>query len=104
MEGCVSVFAGQSGVGKSSILNAIDPEFNLKTAEISQKLGRGKHTTRHAELYKIGKNAVVADTPGFSSFDVNELDPEELREYFVEFGEYSDCRFGNKCIHKNEPD
>lgn len=104
MEGCLSVFAGQSGVGKSSILNAIDPDFNLKTAEISRKLGRGKHTTRHAQLYKIGKNAVVADTPGFSSFDVEDMELEDLKDYFIEFAGYSDCRFGNKCIHKNEPD
>src|SRR3712207_2730183 len=103
MEDCVSVFAGQSGVGKSSILNAIDPNFNLKTNEISQKLGRGKHTTRHAELYKVGKNSIVADTPGFSSFDISEIDIEELKEYFIEFREYEDCRFGNKCIHRNEP-
>lgn len=103
MEGCISVFAGQSGVGKSSILNAIDSDFNLKTNEISQKLGRGKHTTRHAELYRIGNNAIVADTPGFSSFDVSEIDVEELKEYFIEFRDYEECRFGNKCIHKNEP-
>ena len=103
LEGCISVFAGQSGVGKSSIINAIDPEFNLETAEISQKLGRGKHTTRHAELFKIGDNAVIADTPGFSSFELNDIEIEELQEYFIEFGEYSDCKFGSKCIHKNEP-
>lgn len=70
LEGCISVFAGQSGVGKSSILNAIEPGFKIDTAEISQKLGRGKHTTRHSELYKLGPNAIVADTPGFSSFEL----------------------------------
>lgn len=103
MENSISVFAGQSGVGKSSIINAIDPEFNLETAEISQKLGRGKHTTRHAELFKVGKNAVIADTPGFSSFELNDIEIEELQEYFIEFEEYADCKFGSKCIHKNEP-
>lgn len=104
LEDSISVFAGQSGVGKSSILNAIEPEFNLKTAEISQKLGRGKHTTRHAQLYTIGKNAIVADTPGFSSLDITEVDPDLLKEYFIEFRNFDNCRFGNKCIHKNEPE
>lgn len=103
LEDSISVFAGQSGVGKSSILNAIDPSFKLETAEISKKLGRGKHTTRHAELYKIGKNAIIADTPGFSSLELNNIEIEELQEYFVEFRQYADCRFGSKCIHKNEP-
>ncbi|WAW14227.1 ribosome small subunit-dependent GTPase A [Peptostreptococcus equinus] len=104
LEDSISVFAGQSGVGKSSILNAIEPKFNLKTAEISQKLGRGKHTTRHAQLYTIGKNAIVADTPGFSSLDITEVDPDLLKEYFIEFRNFDNCRFGNKCIHKNEPE
>src|SRR3712207_7875526 len=79
------------------------PYTTLFRSEISQKLGRGKHTTRHAELYKVGKNSIVADTPGFSSFDISEIDIEELKEYFIEFREYEDCRFGNKCIHRNEP-
>lgn len=104
MKGCISVFAGQSGVGKSSILNSIDPDFNLKTSEISQKLGRGKHTTRHAELFRIGEDSIIADTPGFSSFELNDIDIEELQEYFIEFKNLEDCRFGSKCIHKNEPD
>lgn len=103
LEGCISVFAGQSGVGKSSILNAIEPGFALDTAEISQKLGRGKHTTRHSQLYKIGENAIVADTPGFSSFELTDIEIEELQEYFIEFDQYDGCRFGGKCIHKNEP-
>ncbi len=103
LEGNISVFAGQSGVGKSSIINYIAPGINLATAEISQKLGRGKHTTRHAELFKIGKNAIIADTPGFSSFELNDIDIEELQEYFIEFEEYRTCRFASKCIHKNEP-
>ena len=100
LEGCISVFAGQSGVGKSSILNAIEPGFKIDTAEISQKLGRGKHTTRHSELYKLGPNAIVADTPGFSSFELTDI---ELQEYFIEFAKFDGCRFGSKCIHKNEP-
>ena len=103
LEGCISVFAGQSGVGKSSILNAIEPGFKIDTAEISQKLGRGKHTTRHSELYKLGPNAIVADTPGFSSFELTDIEIEELQEYFIEFAKFDGCRFGSKCIHKNEP-
>lgn len=103
LEGCISVFAGQSGVGKSSIINYIAPGIDLATAEISQKLGRGKHTTRHAELFKIGKNAIIADTPGFSSFELNNIEVEELQEYFIEFEQYRTCKFGSKCIHKNEP-
>ena len=102
LEGCISVFAGQSGVGKSSILNAIEPGFKIDTAEISQKLGRGKHT-RHSELYKLGPNAIVADTPGFSSFELTDIEIEELQEYFIEFAKFDGCRFGSKCIHKNEP-
>lgn len=103
LEGCISVFVGQSGVGKSSILNAIEPGFKIDTAEISQKLGRGKHTTRHSELYKLGPNAIVADTPGFSSFELTDIEIEELQEYFIEFAKFDGCRFGSKCIHKNEP-
>lgn len=103
LEGCISVFAGQSGVGKSSILNVIKPGFKIDTAEISQKLGRGKHTTRHSELYKLGPNAIVADTPGFSSFELTNIEIEELQEYFIEFAKFDGCRFGSKCIHKNEP-
>lgn len=103
LDGNISVFAGQSGVGKSSIINYIAPRIDLATAEISQKLGRGKHTTRHAELFKIAKNTIIADTPGFSSFELNNIEIEELQEYFIEFVEYRDCKFGSKCIHKNEP-
>nr|WP_314276831.1 ribosome small subunit-dependent GTPase A [uncultured Peptostreptococcus sp.] len=104
LSGCVSVFAGQSGVGKSSILNAINPDFKLDTAEISHKLGRGKHTTRHSQLYEIEQGAIVADTPGFSSFDLKNIEIEDLQDYFIEFAKYEGCRFANKCIHKNEPD
>lgn len=103
MKGCLSVFAGQSGVGKSSIINYIAPNFNLETSEISKKLGRGKHTTRHAEIYKLDDDILIADTPGFSSFELNDIEVEELREYFIEFEKFGDCKFGSKCIHKNEP-
>ena len=70
--GKISAFTGNSGVGKSSILNALDPNFALATADVSHKLGRGKHTTRHVELFRLG-DALVADTPGFSSFDVDQM-------------------------------
>lgn len=104
LKGCISVFAGQSGVGKSSIINAINPKFNLETAEISKKLGRGKHTTRHAQLYKIGEDSTIADTPGFSSFELSDIEVDELKEYFIEFNKYENCRFSAKCIHVNEPE
>lgn len=104
MKGYTSVFAGQSGVGKSSIINSIVPELDLETSEISHKLGRGKHTTRHAQLFKIDEDTIFADTPGFSSFEINDVEEDELKHYFIEFSGLGECRFGNKCIHKNEPD
>src|SRR5690606_19066719 len=77
LENKITVFAGQSGVGKSSLLNALQPELNLETKAISKHLGRGKHTTRHVELLEIG-NGLVADTPGFSSLDFSNIEAEEL--------------------------
>lgn len=103
LRGHISAFAGQSGVGKSSLLNAINPEFSLETAQISKKLGRGKHTTRHVELFDLDEGCVVADTPGFSSFDISEIDPDDLKDYFVEFDLDEDCRFQRNCMHRNEP-
>ncbi len=97
------VFAGPSGVGKSSLLNEIDKNFNLKTGEVSDKIKRGKHTTRHAELLKLESGGMVADTPGFSSLVLDDIDESELKEYFIEFDNYDDCKFGSKCIHENEP-
>ncbi|MDR1774039.1 MAG: ribosome small subunit-dependent GTPase A [Clostridioides sp.] len=99
----VTVFAGPSGVGKSSILNAVDTNFILKTGSVSEKIKRGRHTTRHVELMKLESGGVVADTPGFSSLSVEDIEEEELKEYFIEFYKYNDCKFGNKCIHLNEP-
>ena len=97
------VFAGPSGVGKSSLLNEVDKNFELKTGEVSDKIKRGKHTTRHAELLKLECGGIVADTPGFSSLTLDDIDESELKEYFIEFDEVGYCRFGYRCIHENEP-
>ena len=97
------VFAGPSGVGKSSLLNEVDKNFELKTGEVSDKIKRGKHTTRHAELLKLECGGMVADTPGFSSLTLDDIDESELKEYFIEFDKHDECRFGSRCIHENEP-
>ncbi|WP_026675916.1 ribosome small subunit-dependent GTPase A [Fictibacillus gelatini] len=98
----ITVFAGQSGVGKSSLLNAINPNLNLETNDISQSLGRGKHTTRHVELIPFGEG-LVADTPGFSSLDFINIEPEELSDYFPEMRDRRpSCKFRG-CTHSSEP-
>ncbi|MFP7477688.1 ribosome small subunit-dependent GTPase A [Terribacillus saccharophilus] len=102
MKDKISVIAGQSGVGKSSMLNAIDPHLELETNEISESLGRGRHTTRHVELIPIG-GGLVADTPGFSSLEFTELEAEELPSCFPEFrAREDDCKFRG-CMHHKEP-
>lgn len=105
--GKISAFTGNSGAGKSTLLNAVDPSLNIPTAEISKKLGRGKHTTRHAELYKLAEGGYIADTPGFSTFETNKYDiirKEELEDCFIEFEDYkNDCRFKD-CSHTCEKD
>jgi len=105
LKGKISAFTGNSGVGKSSLLNALFPEFDLKTGEISQKLGRGRHTTREVELYQIGPDSYVADTPGFSTFDIERYqltDKEQLVYGFREFAPYlGECRF-TSCSHTCE--
>ena len=107
IRGKVTAFTGNSGVGKSSILNRLCPELELPTGEVSEKLGRGRHTTRHVELYDLGYDTFVADTPGFSSFDTDQMDvilKEDLQYSFPDFGPYiGKCRFDD-CSHRKEPD
>lgn len=107
IKGKVSAFTGNSGVGKSSILNALEPGFNLDVGDVSRKLGRGRHTTRHVELFKLKNGAVVADTPGFSSFDTEQMEltaKEKLQHLFPEFKPYiGECRFLD-CAHVKEHD
>jgi ribosome biogenesis GTPase len=106
IKGKVSAFTGNSGVGKSSILNVLEPGFNITVGEVSQKLGRGRHTTRHVELYRLSEGAVVADTPGFSAFDTEMMTligKEDLQYLFPEFRPYiGACRY-NDCAHLKEP-
>ncbi len=103
LKGNISVFAGQSGVGKSSLLNAIVPGIQLETNPISAKLGRGKHTTRHVELISLDNGGWVADTPGFSQLDFLHIEANELGQCFREFRIYSpECKFRG-CLHLKEP-
>lgn len=105
LSGKLSAFTGNSGVGKSSILNAVEPGFSLQVAQVSEKLGRGRHTTRHVELYRLSCGGFVIDTPGFSSFEEAELGlalKERLPETFLEFRPYLEkCRFVG-CSHTRE--
>lgn len=103
LEGKISVFAGPSGVGKSSILNSISPNLKLTTGELSEKIARGKHTTRYAELLSLEENTFVVDTPGFSFTEFEHISESELPYYFPEFNNFiGKCKF-NTCIHDKEP-
>ena len=106
LAGKLTAFTGNSGVGKSSVLNRLAPGLALETGEVSEKLGRGRHTTRHVELYPLGENTYVADTPGFSSFDTDQMEmilKENLQYSFPDFGPYlGKCRFDD-CSHRKEP-
>jgi ribosome biogenesis GTPase len=100
----ISVIAGPSGAGKSTLLNSIEPGLSLKTGEVSARIGRGRHTTRHVELLPLSFGGLVADTPGFSSLFLPEMRREDLAGYFPEFSAYlGQCRF-NGCLHDREPD
>ena len=107
LAGKLTAFTGNSGVGKSSVLNRLAPHLGLRTGEVSEKLGRGRHTTRHVELYALDGNTFVADTPGFSSFDTDQMDvilKENLQYAFPDFAPYlGQCRF-HDCAHLKEPD
>lgn len=106
IKGKLTAFTGNSGVGKSSILNRLCPELALPTGEVSEKLGRGRHTTRHVELYRLEADTYVADTPGFSSFDTDQMEvilKENLQYAFPDFGPYiGKCQF-HDCSHRKEP-
>lgn len=103
LKGKTTVLAGPSGVGKSTFINLLQPEVKMETGVVSEKIKRGKHTTRHSELIYVEQDTYVMDTPGFSSLYIDEIETEELRDYFQEFREYEDqCRFGG-CSHRNEP-
>ena len=106
LKGKLTAFTGNSGVGKSSILNRLCPELQLPVGEVSEKLGRGRHTTRHVELYCLEEDTYVADTPGFSSFDTDQMDiilKENLQYAFPDFGRFiGSCRFDD-CSHRKEP-
>lgn len=103
VKGKTTVLAGPSGVGKSTFINLVQPSANMETGVVSEKIKRGKHTTRHSELIYIEENTYIMDTPGFSSLYIDEIDKEELKNYFVEFTDYENqCRFIG-CNHQNEP-
>ncbi len=104
LKGKTSVVAGPSGVGKSSLTNLVQDQVCMETGEISRKLGRGKHTTRHSQLITMGEDTYLMDTPGFSSLYVEGIEKEELKDYFVEFHAHEgNCRFQG-CVHIHEPD
>ncbi|MBP2650041.1 MAG: ribosome biosis GTPase RsgA [Firmicutes bacterium] len=99
----ITVFAGPSGAGKSSMLNAVEPGLQLVTGEVSKKIGRGKHTTRYAELLPLSSGGFVVDTPGFSFTEFTDIPPVDLGSYFPEIAEYiTKCKF-NTCVHDKEP-
>lgn len=103
LKGRVSIFAGQSGAGKSTLINAMLPGLELKTAEVSERIGRGKHTTRQVRLIPLGEGSYVADSPGFSSLELEGIGPDELRELMPDVAVYEGrCRFSG-CRHSAEP-
>ena len=104
LEGKTTILAGPSGVGKSSMMNAILPHANAVTGELSEKIKRGKNTTRHTERIRISHDTYIMDTPGFTSLDIFGADKTNLKDYYNEFADFEgSCRFAD-CVHINEPD
>lgn len=103
LRGKTTVLAGPSGVGKSTLMNLMFPEAFMETGDLSGKIQRGKHTTRHSQLFCIGEDTFLMDTPGFGTLYLEEIEVRELKDFFPEFKEYSLCRF-NGCYHRDEPD
>ncbi len=103
LKGKTTSVAGPSGVGKSSLINCMQSNRQMETGEISAKLLRGRHTTRHSEIIPVGDETYIMDTPGFTSYDVTGMLPERLQDYYEEFKPYTDCRF-QPCSHIHEPD
>lgn len=103
LTGKTTTVAGPSGVGKSSLINRLAPKANMETGDISAKIERGKHTTRHSEIIALGEETYIVDTPGFTSLDISEITKEELGQYYPEFVQYEPyCKFSG-CAHINEP-
>ena len=103
MKGKVSMFSGHSGVGKSTLVNAIEPTLNLKTKEISNTHSQGQHTTTFAEMFDLANDIRIIDTPGIRGFGMVDMEPQEISDYFTEFFALKgDCKFNN-CLHKEEP-
>ena len=104
LKGKTTVFAGPSGVGKSTILNYLYPDAGMKTAKLSKRIERGRHTTRHSEIFALGEHTYICDTPGFTAFYLAEMEKEDLRNCYPEFASHADtCRF-RECAHISEPD
>ncbi|MCX7904209.1 MAG: ribosome small subunit-dependent GTPase A [Caloramator sp.] len=104
LKGKINVFAGPSGVGKSTIFNSIQDKVTMETGEVSEKIGRGKHTTRYAQLIRIDDETYLVDTPGFSTLDLSFIEPEDLQYYFKEFRNFiGQCKFSS-CLHVKEKD
>lgn len=98
----ISVFSGNSGVGKSTIINKILNQNIMEVGKISKKIQRGKHTTRHSEIFTIDENSYIADTPGYGKIDIKDIKSEELKKFYPEFSEFSNCKY-NTCTHIHEP-
>lgn len=104
LKGKTTVLAGPSGVGKSSLMNYLNPDAEMETGAVSEKIQRGRHTTRHSEIFYLGDGTYLMDTPGFTSLYLQDMEPEQLKDYFAEFEPYEGkCRF-NGCVHIHEPD